>query len=352
MTLALPKVLVAETIIKITNLEPFGSDEARSLALFVADVEMLTNGTLKFQITTNSQTISELKTLDAVSSGVIEAAFSYTHRWDEKYPELMLFGSPLVGASVGLDKSAFFSWLHYGGGLALYDQMWKQLGLDIKSFVIQSSGPRPMGWFKKPVNSLEKLRKNRVRTIAGQSSNLLREMGLTTVPLRAPDIIPELERNRISGVSWCCPKEDLKLGLHENMRYYYLQDVRSIVSNAAIYVNRQIFDSLTEAQKKAIETASLASIAKQTSHDISENGKALKELVEYHNVKIMKMPTEYFESFVNAAISMAERYANERALFSEILQSQKDFAVIAIPYWYEKQSTNLLAGRLFLKRIE
>jgi len=44
----------------------------------------------------------------------------------------MLFGSPVAGAGVGIDNIAFLSWFQYGGGKELYDQLWSEMGRDIK----------------------------------------------------------------------------------------------------------------------------------------------------------------------------------------------------------------------------
>ena len=73
----------------------------------------------------------------------------------------MLFGSPVAGAGVGIDNIAFISWFQYGGGQELYDQLWTEMGVNVKGFMLQPVGPEALGWFKEPINSMEDFRKYR-----------------------------------------------------------------------------------------------------------------------------------------------------------------------------------------------
>ena len=54
--------------------------------------------------------------------------------------------------------------------------------------------------------------------------------------------------------------------------------------NADIYLNGDVYNSLSDQQKKAIEVAANASLMKAISYRIIENGKALKDLTDNHGV--------------------------------------------------------------------
>ena len=107
------------------------------------------------------------ETLDAVDSGLIEGGFAWTHYWSGKHPAAMLFGSQVAGAGVGIDNIAFFSWFQYGGGRELYDQLWDEMGANVKGFMLQPVGPEALGWFKEPIESMADFRKYRFRTPPG-----------------------------------------------------------------------------------------------------------------------------------------------------------------------------------------
>ena len=83
-------------------------------------------------------------------------------------------------------------------------------------------------------------------------------------------------------------------------------------------------------------------------YSLFENGKALRNLTENHGVITQETPIDYFSIYTTAAEKALEMKAKENAFFSEVWQSQKDFADIIIPFWFEKQTTNTIMGKLFL----
>ena len=98
---------------------------------------------------------------------------------------------------------------------------------------------------------------------------------------------------------------------------------------------KNIYDNFSLQQQKAIELASSSSIARHTSLLVYENGKALKELLEDHNVTLRNTPNEYFLAYQKEATELLEEIAEENDFFAKVWQSQKDFAIIGLPYWSE-----------------
>ena len=115
--------------------------------------------------------------------------------------------------------------------------------------------------------------------------------------------------------------------------------------NADMYVNGYFYDGLTDVEKKALEVAANASLSKSMSYHIYENGKALQSLVNDHGVILHDTPADYFSSYMAAAKSLLEKNAAENAFFTEVWQSQKDFADIAVPFWAGSQASNAALGK-------
>ncbi len=114
----------------------------------------LTDGEVIIEVLPAGAVVGVKETLDAVDKGLVEGGFAWTHYWSGKHPAAMLFGSPVAGAGVGIDNIAFLSWFQYGGGKELYDQLWKEMGMNIKGFMLQPVGPEALGWFKEPIVEL------------------------------------------------------------------------------------------------------------------------------------------------------------------------------------------------------
>jgi len=129
------------TTIRVQSVIPAKADEVFMLNDFASDVLALTGGSLKIEVLPAGAVVGVKETLDAVDKGLIEGGFAWTHYWSGKHPAAMLFGSPVAGAGVGIDNIAFVSWFQYGGGKELYDQLWDEMGVNVKGFMLQPVGP-------------------------------------------------------------------------------------------------------------------------------------------------------------------------------------------------------------------
>ncbi len=342
----------AEVKIRVQSVIPAKADEVFMLNDFANDVKELTNGEVVFEILPAGAVVGVRETLDAVDSGLIEGGFAWTHYWSGKHPAAMLFGSPVAGAGVGIDNIAFLSWFQYGGGKELYDELWKEMGVNVKGFMLQPVGPEALGWFKEPIASMDDFRKYRFRTPPGIPGQTYKDIGVASVAMGGGDILPALEKGTIDAAEWCCPKPDSVFGFQKVLKHYYLQGLHQVVVNADLYINGDVYNSLTPLQQKAIEVAANASLSKAMSYRIYENGKALKDLTENHGVILHDTPEDYFSQYMEAAKASLEKNAAENEFFAKVWQSQKDFAEVAVPFWAGAQTSNANLGKAFADTLK
>ncbi len=331
--------------IRIQSVIPITADEVTMLKEFAKDVEDLTNKSVIFEVLPAGAVVGVNETLDAVDKGLIEAGFAWTHYWSGKHPAATLFGSPAAGSGVGMDNFAWLSWYLYGGGKPLYDELWKEMKMNVKGFILQPVGPEALGWFKTPINSMADFRKLRFRTPPGIPGQIYKDIGVAAVAMGGGDILPALEKGTIDAAEWCCPKPDMTFGFQKVLKHYYQQGLHQVVVNADIYINGDVFKKLSPHQQKAIEVAANASLMKAVAYRIHENGKALKELTEKHGVVLHDTPADYFKEYGAAAKKNFEANAAKNPFFKKVWDSQKAFADVTIPYWADAQKSNAsLAG--------
>jgi len=234
----------AETVIRVQSVIPAKADEVFMLNEFGKDVAALTGGSLKIEVLPAGAVVGVKETLDAVDKGLIEGGFAWTHYWSGKHPAAMLFGSPVAGAGVGIDNIAFVSWFQYGGGKELYDELWDEMGVNVKGFMLQPVGPEALGWFKEPITSMDDFRKYRFRTPPGIPGQTYKDIGVASVAMGGGDILPALEKGTIDAAEWCCPKPDSVFGFQKVLKHYYLQGLHQVVVNADMYINGDVYDGL------------------------------------------------------------------------------------------------------------
>jgi len=332
----------AKTLKCQTVLNP-KADEVVMLKDFTNTVTELTAGSLKFEILPAGAIVGGKETLDAVDKGLIDCGFAWTHYWTD-HPASMLFGSPIAGAGVGIDNLAFLSWFMYGGGTQLYDQLWKEMGRDIKGFMLQPVGPEALGWFPKPIKNMDDFRKLKFRTPPGLPGQTYKDIGIASVAMGGGDILPALQAGTIDAAEWCCPKPDMTFGFQKVLKHYYLQGLHQVVVNADFYITGKTYEAMTAHEKKSLEVSANASLIKSLSYRIYENGKALKELTEKHGVILPDTPDDYFTEYMAAAKASLNKNSDESPFFKKVWDSQKAFADIAVPFWSGAQMSNAKLG--------
>jgi len=91
---------------------------------------------------------------------------------------------------------------------------------------------------------------------------------------------------------------------------------------------------------------------KTVAYRITENGKALKELVEKHGVILHETPADYFTEYSAAAMKNFEANAKQNAFFKKVWDSQKAFAETAIPFWADAQKSNAALGGAYAAELK
>ncbi len=348
--IAVPGLAQAATNIKIQSVIPVTADETVMLRQFGDNVTTLTNGEVTFEILPAGAVVGVKQTLEAVDKGLIEGGFAWTHYWSGYHPAATLFGSPTAGAGLGIDNIAWISWYMFGGGKDLYDRLWTEMGMNIKGLMLQPVGPEALGWFKDPITSMEDFRKYKFRTPPGIPGQTYKDIGIAAVAMGGGDILPALENGTIDAAEWCCPKPDSVFGFQKVLKNYYLQGLHQVVVNADVYINGDVWNSLSPHSQSAMEVSADASLMQSMAYRIYENGKALKDLTENHGVILHDTPADYFTEYMNAVHNSMNKYREENEFFDEVWNSMKEFADIAVPFWAGAQTTNANLGQAYAKQ--
>ena len=342
----------AATTIEVQSVLPDKSDEIVMVKDFAQTVSDLTDGEVTIEVLPNNAVVPGTEILDAVDKGLLDGGFAWTHYWSGKHPAAMLFGSPVAGAGVGIDNLAFLSWFQYGGGKELYERLWDEMGVNVKGLMLQPVGPEALGWFKEPIESMDDFKKLRFRAPPGIPGQTYNDIGVAAVAMGGGDILPALEKGTIDAAEWCCPKPDSVFGFQKVLKHYYLQGLHQVVVNADMYINGDVWESLTPLQQKAMEVAADASLSKSMSYRIYENGKALKDLVDNEGVQLHDTPADYFPAYMAAANATLEKNAAENEFFAEVWDSMKAFAEVAVPFWAGAQTSNAALGNAYAASLK
>ena len=313
---------------------PAAADEFKMLQKFSQRVDAMTAGRLKIEVLPDGAVVGAFEILDAVDKGLVESGFAWTHYWSGKHPAAMLFGSPSGGSGLGMDQMAWISWFLDGGGKELYRELFDQhLKVNVVGFIVQPVGPEALGWFKEPIKSLDDLRKKRFRTPPGIPGAIYKEMGVAAVALPGAEIIPSAERGVLDAAEWCCPVTDLAYGFHRAFKHYYLQGLHQSTDVGELLINKAQWNKLPADLKAIVEASAMATMMETYSYNVQRNAVALERIKNEFKVTVHDTPKDIFPAFIKATNVVYDREAGKNPFFKEVLESQRTFAKVIVPYW-------------------
>jgi len=327
-------VQAAEThTLKIQTAVPSASMYFQLIERFGKRVETMSGKRLKVEVLPDGAVVGAFEILDAVNKGIVNGGQAWTHYWSGKHAAGLLYSAPLAGLGYGLDQLGMVSWIYDGGGNELYQEYFtKVLGYKIKGFMCMPMGPEPFGWFSKPFASLEDLKKMKFRSPPGIPAETFKLIGIPAVSMPGGEIVPAAQRGVIDGAEWISPADDKNLGLSSVWKHYYLQGLHQAVSVGDIYVNLDWWNKLPDDLKAIFEGAIMATIADTYNWNVSQNSKALKDMVEKDGVILHETTDDYIKAYMAATQTVLDKYAQKDAYFKKVLTAMQNWAKLTVPY--------------------
>ena len=332
--LALSAGAYAQQKIRIQTAVPAASIYFELLKKFGERVQKMSNNRLVIEVLPDGAVVSAFEILDAVDKGVVEGGYAWTHYWSGKNPAAGLFSNPMAGAGVGLDQISHVAWIFEGGGYDLYRKLYQDvLKVKVEPLFVQPMGPDPLGWFKRPIASTADFKKMKYRAPPGITGEIFKEMGVSAVALPGGEIVPAAQRGTIDAAEWIGPADDLNLGLQTVWKNYYLQGLHQSTDIGEVLINKGVWDKLPPDLQEIMRTAAMASMTETYTYNVYRNAQAIIKLRDQFKVTIHDTPRDFYPEFVRATNVVLDRYAQKDPFFKEVLDSQRNFAKVVVPYW-------------------
>jgi TRAP-type mannitol/chloroaromatic compound transport system substrate-binding protein len=300
-------------------------------------VNEMSGGRLTVKVYGAGELVPGFEVFDAVSLGTVQMGHSGAYYWKGKIP-----ASPIFSAiPFGMTATEFNAWLHYGGGLSLWQELYQPFG--IVPMAGGNSGAQFAGWFKKEINSMADLRGLKMR-IPGLGGEVLKRAGGVPVTLTGGEIFSSLQSGAIDASEWVGPYNDLAFGFHQAAEYYYSSVWHETGTNLEFLVNAQALAGLPKDLQKIVEVAARAVNQDMLDEYNARNNIALKTLVEKYQVKLREFPPEVMvalKGYSNEVI--AEQVANDAGFakvwrsYSEFLASMREYNDLTLKAYYQNR---------------
>ena len=281
-------------------------------------VEQMSSGRLTIKVYAAGELVPAFGVFDAVAEGSAEMGHGAAYYWRGKAPIAAIFAT----VPFGMNAQEMNGWLHYGGGLELWRELYAPFG--VVPMAAGNSGVQMAGWFNKEINSLEDLRGLKMR-IPGLGGEVLQRAGGVSVAMPGSEIFTALQTGVIDATEWVGPYNDLALGLQQIAQYYYYPGWHEPGPTIEALVNAEALASLPPDLRAMLETACRAVNQDMLDEFTARNAIALKTLVEEHGVEIRQLPEDVLRRFAELSKEVLDETAATDELSQRILDSYRAF---------------------------
>ncbi|MDM8554292.1 TRAP transporter substrate-binding protein [Desulfococcaceae bacterium HSG7] len=288
---------------------------------YVKRVNEMAGGRLKIQYMISGAVVKPFRVQDAVHKGVLDAGHQVSVYWYGKSKVASLFGT---GPVFGQNANQGLAWIYYGGGLELYNELLKNLGLNVVGFFSMPMPTQPLGWFKKEIKSADDLKGLKYRTV-GLAADLMQAMGAKVTQLPGGEIVPALERGVIEAFEFNNPTSDKSFGAQDVSKVYMLGSYHQASEFFEIIFNKAKFDALEKEHQAILRYAAEAASSANYWRGQDQYSKDLQWLKNEAGVKVYRTPKSVMKAQLEAWDKLMPDLEKD-PFFKKVVKSQKEFA--------------------------
>jgi TRAP-type mannitol/chloroaromatic compound transport system substrate-binding protein len=288
-------------------------------------VRVMSEGRLDIRVYGAGELVGAFEVFDAVSAGSAEMGHGAAYYWRGKLPVAAMFST----VPFGMTAQEMNAWLYYGGGLALWEELYRPFGL--KPMPAGNTGVQMAGWFNREINSLADIRGLKMR-IPGLGGEVFKRVGGEPVTVAGGDVFSNLQMGVVDAAEWVSPYNDLALGLHTVARYYYYPGWQEPGPTTELIINQRAWDSLPRDLQVMVETAARAVNDEMLAEFTARNSVALRTLIDEHGVELRRLPDDVLASLREASREVVAESARGNELAQRIHRSYMEFLELVQEY--------------------
>lgn len=309
---------------------------------FAEQVKRMSQGRLQVKVYGAGQLVPALETFDAVSQGTAEMGHGAAYYWKGKTPAAVFFTS----VPFGLNAQEMNSWLHHGGGLELWREVYAPFNL--VPLAAGNSGVQMAGWFNREINSLADIKGLKMR-IPGIGGEVVTRAGGEAVTIAGGELYTALQTGVIDATEWVGPYNDLAFGFHQIAPYYYYPGWHETGSTLEMIINKQAWEQLPDDLQAIVESAARAVNQDMLDLYTARNNAALVELVNQHGVQLRRLPDDVLTELHRITGEVLTELTANDPLARRVYDSQKAFQAQVTDYHEISEEAYFSARRLPLE---
>ena len=285
---------------------------------FANMVNEMSNGRLTIKVYGAGEIVPGFEVFDAVSQGTAEMGHAASYYWKGKMPAAPIF----TAMPFGFNAQETNGWLHYGGGLELWRELYQPFG--VIPFAGGNTGVQAAGWFKKEINSVDDLKGLKMR-IPGLGGEVMKKLGAVPVALTGGELFTSLQSGAIDATEWVGPYNDLAFGFYKVTDKYYLSGWHEPGAMLEFTVNEKAYKALPKDLQKIIEVATRAVNQDMLDEYTARNNAAIEQLKTKHGVQFKTLPKDVIAALKQASVEVIAEQEKADPMFAKVMASYNKF---------------------------
>ena len=281
-------------------------------------IERMSGGRISIEVYGAGELVAPFEAFDAVAEGKAQIGHGTSYYWKDKHEAFSFFST----IPFGLNAHEMITWLQFGGGQELMDELYARYNL--KSFPAGNTGTQMGGWYNKEIKSVSDLKGLKIR-MPGLGGEVFARLGAQVISLPATETFEALKSGAIDAADWVGPFNDLQLGLYKAARYYYWPGWQEPGTMTDCFVNRKSYESLPDDLQEIIRQASYAIYNHIWSEYSANNGASLVTLLKEHKVRLKRFPERLLAKLAKVSQEVVEEFSAKDPFSKKVYNSYNAF---------------------------
>jgi TRAP-type mannitol/chloroaromatic compound transport system substrate-binding protein len=304
----------ASTLTALGDTMPWVADQLRAIS----------GGNIDLQVAEPGAVVPALSIFENVSTGAIEAGYSWMGYEIGQVPASALFGA----TPFGLESTDFLAWMNFHGGRELLNETFAPY--NVYPIPCGTISPEAAGWFRTEITGPQDLQGLKFRA-AGVGGEIMTEFGMSVTMLPGGELYQALETGVLDATEFSLPTVDEQLGFFQVAKNYYLPGWHQPSTNQFLYVNLDVWNGLEDGTKAMIEMACMAGNAYAIAKAEALQGAVLKRFEE-QGVAVRTYSDEMLRGFYETTKAVMERRSAEDEMFGKVYASMMEFQAELQPW--------------------
>lgn len=285
---------------------------------FARYVNEMSGGRLEVRVFGAGEIVPAFEVFDAVSQGAAQIGHGASYYWKGKIPAAVFF----TAVPFGMTAQEMNGWLHYGGGLELWQELYAPFG--VIPFAGGSTGVQMAGWFNRELRSAKDLSGLKMR-IPGLAGEVFDAAGGTAVRIAGGEVYTSMQTGVIDAVEWVGPYNDRTLGLNEVAEFYYYPGWHEPGAMLEFTVNAAAFNQLPDDLQAIVRYAARAANQDMLDEFTARNNESLQQLLAA-GTQLRPLPEDVLSLLYEKSLEAMTRLRTSDVMAEKIAVSYDAFS--------------------------